>query len=197
MLGAENLADEHRAALRELLDEVKRLEQVINGLLLLARAEAEALPLKRTGISTAEYLEDAREDAETLADSEGRRFRLALNDDGVAVFDPSWMRQVLFNLLSNALKHSAPGGEIRLSGTHRKGHWEIVMEDEGCGVPADQLENIFDRFWTSDSNPPRTRGTGLGLAVCRSIVELHGGRIRAEARPAGSGLRIVIEIPNE
>src|SRR5690606_27534627 len=97
---------------------------------------------------------------------------------------PSLLRQVLFNLLANALKFSPPGGRIVLRVTRTATRWQWVMEDEGPGVPSDQLERMFDRFvrYERAEDADRRPGHGLGLAICKSIVELHAGTIRAQNR---------------
>lgn len=194
---AEKLPEEHRAALEEAMGEVGRLEKVIQQLLLLAQTEAESLQLNRRSISGEEYLEQFAEDAEALASDAGRSFQLERNDAVTVSLDPSWMRQVLFNLLSNAIKFSPPGGTIRMRGQVHNGRWNVEMEDEGPGAPEDQLERMFQRFarvGTAAGQPP---GAGLGLAVCRGIVELHGGAILAEAKSGAKGFRVIWRLPLE
>jgi signal transduction histidine kinase len=105
------------------------------------------------------------------------------------------MRQLLLNLLSNALNVSARGGMITLESGRTESGWRFVMMDEGPGVPEAQLERIFERFVRYDNTDGKTRGHGLGLAICRSIVVLHGGTIRAENRADRSGLKVIVDLP--
>jgi len=195
VLASEALPPEERLALEEALGELGRLEMVIQRLLVLAQAEAEALPLACRKLSTAEYLRQFSEDAEILADEGGKRFRLLENDDAQASFDPSWLRQVLFNLLSNAIKYSPPGGEIRLRSKVIGDTWRVEIEDEGKGVAEEDLESMFERFNKVGGGKGGQPGTGLGLAVCRGIVELHGGSIRAVARTPEQGFRVAWSLP--
>jgi len=196
VLGSGTLDEPNAAAMRDLLEEVTRLERVINQLLLLARAEAETLPLELAEISTRDYIAQFAEDAAALAESENRRFELAENADATARVDASWLRQVLFNLLSNAIRHSPEGGRIRLASRVRGDRWQLWLEDEGPGVPADQLDKIFERFSkATGGNKPDGAGAGLGLAVCRSIIELHHGHIRAFAKTPEQNFRIEISLP--
>src|SRR6266545_1750856 len=96
--------------------------------------------------------------------------------------DPDRIVQTLTNLIGNAIKFSPPGGTVRTSVAKQDGWLLFSVADEGRGIPADQLEAVFDRFTQIDSADTRDRGgTGLGLAICRGIVELHGGRIWAES----------------
>ncbi len=200
-LHAERIAEDeqvpapHRESLRELLGEVSRLEKVINQLLILARTDSATFTLDVQEIDTAEYLEQFREDAEALAESENHRFILEQNDPGRGRLDPSWMRQVLFNLLSNAIRYSPKGGEIRLSSSHDKKGWQLIMEDDGPGVPEEEARDIFNRFIKIRRTDGGPEGTGLGLAVCKSIIELHGGCIEARPRRNGSPFAIAIQLP--
>lgn len=197
VLEGDVLAAEERAALEEALGEMGRLEKVIQRLLLLAQTEAEALPLNRKETSTADFLRSFAEGAEILADEGGCRFELVGNADAVGSFDPSWIRQVLFNLLTNAIKYSPSGGRIRLRGEIIGKEWRVEIEDEGDGVAEEELEAMFERFNKVGAGPGKQPGTGLGLAVCKGIVEQHGGSIRAVARSAEKGFHMVWRLPLE
>jgi PAS domain S-box-containing protein len=112
--------------------------------------------------------------------------RLFINADNVTVWaDPDRILQTLNNLISNAIKFSYPGGEIRLTARNLDENEAIIeVSDQGRGIPADKLESIFDRFHQVDASDSRALGgTGLGLAICRSIVTQHGGRIWATSNP--------------
>jgi two-component system sensor histidine kinase KdpD len=103
--------------------------------------------------------------------------------------------QVIVNLLENAIKYGAPGGTITINGSVHGNEVELAVADEGPGIPPEYLEQVFERFFRVEN---RARfdipGTGLGLPICRGIVQAHGGRIRAENRPEG-GARFVIRLP--
>ena len=109
-------------------------------------------------------------------------------------FDAKWLRQVLLNLVANALNVAPRGSTITLASEFVGGGWRVAVEDEGPGVPAEQRERIFERF-VRLGGPGDAGGSGLGLAISRSIVELHRGVIRAEAPAGGRGLRVVFELP--
>jgi signal transduction histidine kinase len=116
--------------------------------------------------------------------------------DGLVSFDGKWIRQVLLNLVKNSLGVASPGSLVTVSSTVVGEMWRVSVEDDGPGVPEEQREHIFERF-VRIGVPARAndQGCGLGLAICRSIVELHGGRISAAAGTAGRGLRVTFEIP--
>jgi CheY-like chemotaxis protein/anti-sigma regulatory factor (Ser/Thr protein kinase) len=110
--------------------------------------------------------------------------------------DASRLQQILVNLVGNAVKFSTPGGEVRLlAGRHRDQVW-VAVEDDGVGIPKDELARIWDPFYQVEA-PMRRRhgGSGLGLAIVRRLVELHGGIVRAESEGEGRGSRFTFTLP--
>ncbi len=123
--------------------------------------------------------------------------RLTIDGDGVQVWaDPDRVLQALANLISNAIKFSSPGGEIRISARLLDEHEaQFDVKDQGRGIPADKLEHIFERFQQVDASDSRAMGgTGLGLTICRSIITQHGGRIWATS-PPGEGATFHFTLP--
>ena len=113
----------------------------------------------------------------------------------VAKVDARRIEQVLRNLLDNAVKYSPGGGAITIQGRKAGGQIFLQVRDEGIGIPADELERIFERFYRVDNSvTQRVGGTGLGLAVCRGIVEMHGGQIWANSSP-GAGSTFTLTLP--
>jgi two-component system heavy metal sensor histidine kinase CusS len=123
------------------------------------------------------------------------KLAVARNEDGTAVFDQGWIRQVLFNLLSNAMRYSPAGGNISCHSQCANGHWTVEVWDEGPGVPVERLGDIFDRFMQLAPRSEPGTGAGLGLAICKSIIELHKGRISARLRTDRSGLIVSFSLP--
>jgi two-component system heavy metal sensor histidine kinase CusS len=183
-------------ALQQQLEEIGRLNQIIEELLFLSRAEARAITLRSEAHDVRTFLAAFTDDARVLAEARSVRFADLSEPAGAASFDPKWIRQVLLNLLANALNVSPRGGHVTLRSAFTDGRWEVSLEDEGPGVPAEQREKIFERFVRLEptTNSGAT-GSGLGLAISRSIVELHRGTIRAEAAEGGKGLRVVFALP--
>lgn len=190
------LADEQSAQVQATLAELQRLQKIIDDLLLLSRTDAGEMPLDRQLRNPHEFIAEFAEDAQALAEDRGLQFTLEANDSGSALFDAGWLRRALLNLLSNSLKFTPAGGTIGLGSTIENGLWRVVLTDEGPGVPATALERIFDRFVQLGERPAATstEGAGLGLAIARSIVALHGGQIRAENRTDRSGLKVTIDL---
>lgn len=194
MLADPALAPVHRDAVQVQLEEVERLTRIIEELLFLSRADAHVMELKRTRQSPAVLLRSVEQDAFVLVEHHGMRFELKEQGNGTVSYELKWMRQVLLNLLTNAIHVSPAGGRIKLVSLLEGDTWRLEVEDQGPGLPLAQRERAFDRFVRIGMPNASYSGSGLGLAICRSIVELHGGKICATAGEDEVGLRVIIEI---
>ncbi len=190
-----NLEAAQKESLHVQLEELARVNRIIDELLFLSRADAQAITVDLKEQGPAAFLQGFAQDASALAEHHGRRFTYTHEGEGMVAFEEKRMRQVLLNLLANALNASPPQGNITLRSELSDGTWRVAVEDEGPGLTAEQRIKIFERFVRF--NPPGSddRGSGLGLAICRSIVKLHRGRIFAAEGGNGHGLRMVVEIP--
>lgn len=179
-------------AVQEQLVEISRMNHIIEDLLFLSRAEARSIhpDLRREDPRT--FLRNLSQDAALLAEQAGVSYQPTIDAAGEVSFDAKLMRQVLLNLISNALRFSPPGGLLTLHSEFTLEAWRLTLEDEGPGVPAGQRETIFERFVRLGDSED---GSGLGLTICRSILALHGGTIRADEGPRKGGLRVTCEIP--
>ena len=189
-----NLAAAEEDAVQMQLEELARLNRIIEEMLFLSRAEARAITLQLRPQDPSRFLHAFAQDARVLAEHENRSFVLVTEGEGLVAFEAQRIRQVLLNLLANALCASPRGGVITLRSTFRAGVWRVCLEDQGPGVPESERERIFERF-VRLGTPGDECGSGLGLAICRSIIELHHGRIWAEEAGAGPGLKVLFEIP--
>jgi len=195
MLGDGDLPAAHTEALLIQIEELARLNQIIDEMLFLSRAEAKTIAFDLKPRDPARFLEGFAQDAQVLAEHTGRHFEWRHAGEGLAPFEEKWIRQVLLNVLTNALNVSPPEGKVTLESELANGVWRVSLEDEGPGLTAIQRARIFERFVRYNTPATGDRGSGLGLTISKSIVELHGGRIRAEPASGASGLRIVFEIP--
>ena len=178
------------------LEEVTRLNKIIEELLFLSRVEAQAVTPELRREDPRRFLQVFALDARVLTESRGVRFSETLEGAGNVDYDPKWIRQVLLNLVANALKFSPRGGLITLASDFTVDSWRVAIEDDGPGVPPEQRERIFERFVRlAGEETANETGSGLGLAISRSILGLHRGAIRAEESTHGTGLRVVFEIP--
>ncbi len=177
------------------LEEIGRLNQIIDELLFLSRADARAVKLDLRPQSPAPLVQSFAQDASVLAEHHGRRFIFAHQGEGKVALDPKWIRQVLLNLTTNAIYVSPADGLISIRSELSAERWRVSVEDEGPGLTDEQRERMFERFVRLNASGKDYPGSGLGLAICRSIVSLHGGRISAAPGPGGRGLRVTTEIP--
>ena len=185
------------AAIDDVLEEINRLHHVIDRMLFLAKAESGALQPVLKPIELRELIGSFAEDARALAEDRGVRFAVGRDDPGTIRGEPELLRQLLLNLVANAVAASPLGGSVQLDSIAAGGGRELVISDEGFGVPPADLPRIFDRFVRLPSRPTggdAPPGHGLGLAICKSIAELHHGSIRAENRSDRPGLRIVVRL---
>lgn len=177
------------------IGEIERMNRFIGDLLGFAKLDAGAVAMESREVRVAEWLADFSEDAAALAEDAGCRFEADAPADCVVRIDPVRMRQVMLNLLSNALRVSPKGGLVRVAAARDGDLFRLWLEDEGPGLPPERLETVFERYVRFGENQGASEGIGLGLAISRSIVTLHGGSIRAENRAGGRGLRVIINLP--
>lgn len=173
-----------RDSLAVIRDESERLHKLVNNLLDAARIQAGALRLQFTDVRLDELAMKIVDDFRTV-DAGQHTFRVDFPGDfPVVQADPERIRQVLSNLLSNAIKYSPPGTEIRVAGWFDPRVVGVSVSDEGPGIPLEDQGRIFDRFVRGESaGTRRTEGAGLGLFICKALVEGHGGKIWVESRP--------------
>ncbi|MCB0242653.1 MAG: HAMP domain-containing histidine kinase, partial [Anaerolineae bacterium] len=155
-------------------------------LLEFSRLESGQIRLRPLLISPAEIVASVADKLTPLASNKG--LSLALDVAGLPEIeaDPMRLEQVLTNLVENAIKFTPDNGLIRVTGSDGSTMIELVVADSGIGVPAEERERIFDRFYQVDSSARRRyKGTGLGLTICKHIVTQHGGRIWVEAVEGG------------
>lgn len=189
--------EESANSLGEILEEIDRLHQILEHLLFLSKADSGVLQVEQETLSFPAWLEEWSGDARVLVEDGGRHLDLKVEGEGPVRGVSSLLRQVLFNLLTNAIKFSPAGGRILVQIERRADAWRWIIEDEGPGLPESELSRVFDRFvrYESRESAAPKPGHGLGLAICRSIIELHRGKVFAENRSDRSGLRVVVDLP--
>ena len=190
-----NLSPADEESVQMQLEELARVNQIIEELLFLSRAEARAITLQSQPVDPERFLKSFTLDARVLAEHGGHSFSCVHEGSGTVTIDGNRIRQVLLNLLANALAVSPPGAVVTLRSTLDAAAWRVSLEDQGPGLPADQHERIFERFVRINPRDTDGMGSGLGLAICRSIIELHHGHIHAESGPGGRGMRLVFSVP--
>jgi two-component system sensor histidine kinase KdpD len=189
------LDQEARDSLIETADEeAGRLNRLVGNLLNMTRIEAGAIRLKKEPCDIQDAIGAALEQlGERLA---RRQVNVNLPSDlSLAALDIALFEQALVNLLDNAVKYSPADTLIEINVLQIQNTIQIEICDRGIGIPAEDLERVFDKFYRVQ-RPESVSGTGLGLAICKGIIEAHGGTVRAEIRPGG-GTIVTLSIPKE
>jgi two-component system, OmpR family, sensor histidine kinase KdpD len=186
---------QQRAELLETLqDEAERLNRFVGNLLDMTRLESGAIELKLELVDVSEVVGAALERAGSVLAHHQIEIEIP-PDLPMLRIDALLFEQVLFNLLDNAAKYSPSDSRIDVR-VHRRGETVVIeVLDEGPGIPSDELERVFDKFYRVHAQDRRRAGTGLGLAICRGFVEAQGGRIEARNRPDRAGALLTIHIP--
>ncbi|QBR70120.1 two-component sensor histidine kinase [Beijerinckiaceae bacterium] len=167
---------------------------IINDILDLASIDADAMELSCEEIDIAQTMKAAAEGVQDRLTDSSLDLHVAITEGiGSLVADGKRIRQILFNLLSNAIGFSAPGQTIDLAATRQNGEILFRVSDKGRGIPPEIVEHVFDRFKTHTTGT-RHRGVGLGLSIVRSFVELHGGRVEIDTAP-GEGTTVTCIFP--
>ncbi len=188
------------ACLDAIQAETERMTRLVGDLLLLARADAGQLPLAQEPVEVDLLMADLARQAQLLA---RERVKVSLTVDGPAIVrgDADRLRQLLLNLVDNALKHTPPGGRIWLRQAQADGWVRLTVYDTGKGIAPEDLPHIFDRFYRADKARSRSHGgAGLGLSIARWIAEAHGGRIEVQSElDVGSAFHVwlPLEAPEE
>ncbi len=161
-----------------------RLLRLVSDMLLLGRIEGGSLPLELAPVSAAELLEEAVRARSAPARLRGVTIELTAGDGPPLRVDRLRMLQVIDNLIANAIKFTEPGGGIHITARFDEDEWRIDVADSGIGIPAEDLDKIFDRFFrAANARVEAVPGTGLGLSVVRAIVSVHGGRVTVHSMP--------------
>ncbi len=192
------LAELQRSYLATMRTNGLRLGKLINNLLDLAKIEGGQLRIARRRVRVGDLIEELVAGARPLAERKGVAVQTrGLSELPALCVDPEALEKIVVNLVGNALKFTDAGGRIEVAAAPLPdGGARLTVADTGCGIPAEELERIFDRFAQVDSSSTRRyEGTGIGLSLTRELVALHGGRIWAESDGPGRGTRMQIELP--
>jgi signal transduction histidine kinase len=190
----DGVADVDPETLSTMLAQVERLGRLVTQLLDLSRLEAGTVPLDRQDFAVAPLLAHAVREQEMTAP--GIVIGMTVDEPGLAADgDPERVHQVVANLLENAVRHSPAGGSVEVRARRSPSGVTIEVIDEGPGIPDQEVSRVFERFYRADSaRASSDGGAGLGLAIARWIVDLHGGEIHPE-RQEPHGCRMVVTLP--
>ena len=181
----ESLSSAERERLASQLDEARRLSKIVDGLTLLAKADAGQVALKLDPLRLDELVRDNFADAQILAEPHGIKVELAACEEISVRGDRHRLRQLLLNLADNAVKYNQPQGRVTMALRHAGNVAEFTIANTGAGIPAELLPRVFDRFFRGDpAHGSAVDGCGLGLSIAKWIVSAHDGEIRIASVPA-------------
>ena len=173
-------------ALGRLVDDVLDTSRIVTGKMRIELQSCELTSL----------IDEAVAAIRPAAESKGLRIEIDVEDGLAAHCDAGRFGQILWNLLSNAVKFTPPGGTVSVTAARRDDQVSLVVQDSGAGISAADLPHVFQRFWQGEGvNRHTTTGLGLGLALTRHLVELHGGRVFVASDGAGRGARFEVLLP--
>jgi len=189
---------ERMVALEEALQETARMADLVDSLLTLARADEGRFDIYRVPIELEPLVREVYETAVILGEHAGLTLALPTLENAVVMGDRTRLRQLLLNLITNAIKYTPRGGRVELSVT-RRAHDEIAIavRDTGIGISAAEIGHVFERFWRADrarSRASERGGFGLGLSIAQWIVQAHGGTITVQSR-LGRGSIFTVVLP--
>jgi signal transduction histidine kinase len=170
---------------------MQRVTRMVDDMFLLALADLNARPLDRRDFYLNEVVTDCVRAAKVLATARDVAIETDIGPaDVAATGDEGLVRQMVMNLLDNAIRHTPPQGRVTIGLTENDGRVEVVVEDSGPGIPAAAQRRVFDRFVRLDSGGP---GAGLGLSIAKWIAEQHGWQLRVDGR-GGTSSRFVLTV---
>lgn len=187
--------EEYQAILRSALEETDRIARLVEGLLLLSRSDAGVLRMDRRPVNLKKLIEEVLREIQPLAESHSVELRSGPAELAQVQGDPDHLGRLLLNLVDNGIKYTQSGGSVEIS-LHRDKEFAILqVTDTGMGIAKEDQEKVFRRFYrTAAARARGESGAGLGLAIARSIVEAHGGRIQVESA-VGKGSHFTVFLP--
>lgn len=171
----------------QLIEDLLDVSRIVSGKLRISPRPIDLAPVVEAGVDT----------SRPAAQTKGVDLVMCIDAAaGIVDADPARVQQIVWNLVSNAVKFTPKGGRVQVGLTREGSKVRLQVADSGAGIAAEQLPYVFERFWQADGAMRQERsGLGLGLSICRSLVELHGGSIRAESAGPGHGAVFIVEFP--
>ena len=189
--------NERMVALEEALQEVRRMTDLVESLLTLARADEGRFDLHREPVELLPLVQEVYETALILGEAQGVTVNLPFTADVTVMADRTRLRQLFLNLITNAIKYTPPGGKVELGLGRHPDNVTFAVRDTGIGISAADFPHIFERFWRADrvrSRMSERGGFGLGLAISQWIAQAHGGSLTASSR-LGRGSLFTVTLP--
>jgi heavy metal sensor kinase len=187
--------EEYQAILRSALEETDRIARLVEGLLLLSRSDTGVLRMDRRSVNLKNLIEEVIQEVRSLAELHSVELRIGPTELAQVQGDPDHLRRLLRNLVDNGIKYTPSGGSVEISLRRDEEFAILRVSDTGMGIAKEDQEKVFRRFYrTAAARAQSESGAGLGLAISRSIVEAHGGRIEVQSA-VGKGSLFTVSLP--
>ncbi len=197
LLRPEMSPEQRDQMVRNIHTETLRLNTLASSFLDLARLESGRAPFRQTTFELTPMLDECVQVMQNKADESHIKISLAIPSDFPPVeADRDKLKQVVYNLVSNAIKYNKPNGSIILSAATGTHCWTLSVRDTGLGIPEESLSHLFDKFYRVYTYEEKAPGTGLGLSICKQIVSRHGGSISVASK-LGEGTTFTVHLPNK
>jgi len=197
LLRPEMSPEQRDQMVRNIHTETLRLNTLASSFLDLARLESGRAPFRQTTFDLTPMLDECIQVMQSKADESHIKISLAIPSDFPPVeADRDKLKQVVFNLVSNAIKYNKPNGSIILSAATGAHCWTLSVRDTGLGIPEESLSHLFEKFYRVYTYEEKAPGTGLGLSICKQIVSRHGGSISVASK-LGEGTTFTVHLPNK
>ncbi|MGV7221803.1 MAG: sensor histidine kinase [Nitrospinales bacterium] len=195
LLNKTRTPEEYQEVLSSNLEEINYMSRILDDLFVLSKADESKLPWKIEDVDLAQIIEEVCRHGEILADEKNIKIIVAYFEPVHVKGDAHRLRQLTWNLIHNAIKYTPEGGEIKVTLQELPDYGYLTIQDSGMGIPEEDLPLIFNRFYRVDKARARVEGgSGLGLSICKSIVDWHKGEIDLESE-VGVGTKFKIKIP--
>ena len=194
-LTRDRTAAEYRETIESSVAECERLSRIVDNLLFVARVDAAREPIAGKQFDARAAVEKIAAFYQTVADD--HHVTISCSGDGQIYADPDLFERAVGNLLDNALRFTSKNGSIQIALRQREADFEVAISDNGCGIAAQHLPRVFDRFYRAESSRG-SDGAGLGLALVKSIVDLHGGSAVIESKVGrGTTVKLIFPLPQK
>jgi two-component system OmpR family sensor kinase len=188
-------AADYRLVLESNLEEIDRMSQIVDELLFLSRTDLGEVKIASSPVQLDVIVKEIQRQAAVLGHSHQVEVTASAVEPAVVLGDELRLRELVLNLVDNAVKYSLPGGKAEITLTRRGDEALLTVTDQGIGIAPEDQAHIFNRFYRTEAARAHTKkGTGLGLAICKWIVDAHGGTIRVRSAP-GSGSTFTVTLP--
>jgi signal transduction histidine kinase len=195
LLRPEMSREQQEQIVNNIHNETLRLNSLASSFLDLARLESGRVQFRKSTFDVMDLLHECSDVVASKAEEDHIQIRV-IQAEGPSMVeaDRDKMKQVILNLLSNALKYNRPGGSVILKATTVEGQMQISVQDTGIGIPEDAVSHLFEKFYRVRDHETKASGTGLGLSICKKIIQGHGGTIEIKSK-VGIGTNIIMHLP--